>query len=708
MSSSASVPKPSNPGPAQTAIANTKSVYANIRVGPGTQYRDIGDLRDNSLCVYYPQTRTSDSWYWVEYSGVSGWVSGSVVDFEAVVGGPPSGHTPTPYDGAIAIWHWKGDGVAERTIEELATNVKRLAPNVSQIWVKTSDGPYWQGRFDSSSMAVNGTSDLTRWADTLSRFGLQLHAWCVPTGVDIESEARIIAQTCNHPGVKSMILDVEPYTGFWQGGAEAVRPFMMRVRQLVTNARFHIGMSMDPRPWHFSSIYPNEWYPFIDSLHPQCYWQTFRTTPEYTLQQMMDTWASYGRPIYSALQGDADLEGQREAHTLATKRHGNLGLSWWRYGVISQFGAVNTPIEVNPVEDPDEDNDYFVDEVVVVPDGPGFRRGTYTGKSELSSYDGTWGWKVLYKTTEVNISKVWAEWKTTLPESGRYEIATFVPARHATTTRARFKIHGIRGTTTEVVVDINQYQNRDRWVTLGIFDLVKGQTNAGKVFLNDVTGEPDKEIAFDAVRFRRILTVPSGNEGNTGTVGDGPDVINGVNVADGYESPVGTNVERASTQVWPSGWLDASPYAQLYFVGTPSEAYHTGADLNFGRPYEDLGMPVYATASGVVVYQASLRPWGNVTIIRHDPLKQPTGKVYYSRYGHMQNVSVAVGARVRRGQQIGEIGNGEGRYVPHLHFDIVGTTILVSSPGDWPGTDLARLKKHYLDPKLFIQQNRPG
>ncbi|MCA9892615.1 MAG: peptidoglycan DD-metalloendopeptidase family protein [Anaerolineae bacterium] len=712
MSSSASVPKPSSPGPAQKAIANTKSAYANIRTGPGTQYRDIGDLRDLALCIYYPQTRTSDSWYWVEYSGVGGWVAGSVVEFEAVVGGTPDNQVTTPYDGAVAVWHWKGDSIAESTIDEFARNIKRLAPNVKQIWVKTSDGPFWQGRFDSSQMAVNGSSDLTRWASTLGNYGLELHAWCVPTGTDIENEARIVAETCNNAGVKSMILDVEPYAGFWQGGAEAVRPFMMRVRQLINDSRFHIGMSMDPRPWHYSSIFPDEWYPFVDSIHPQCYWYTFRKTPEETLQQMMDTWATYGRPIISALQGDAPLEEQVTAHTLATERHKNPGLSWWRYGVIGQYGAVNLPVTVTPSDPPPGEEEHYSDEVIVVPNGPGFRSGSYTGNQEFSSFKGTWNWDVLYKKTETNISKVWVEWKTDLPESGRYEIATFVPTRNATTTKARYKVHGIRGTNTEVVVDINQWQNRNQWVTIGIFDLVKGQLNAGKVFLNDVTGEPDKVIAFDAVRFRRIITVSGGSGGSDSGSGSsggssGPDIINGIYVADGFDSPVGTEDERLAVRVWPQGWLDASPYAQLYFEGTPSQAYHTGADLNFGRPYEDRGMPVYATASGVVVYQADLRPWGNITIIRHDPLKATNGRVMYSRYGHMQNVRVNVGDRVKRGQQIAEVGDGGGRFIPHLHFDLVATTVLELSPGDWPGMDLARLKKHYVDPKVFIQSNRP-
>jgi len=708
MAANASIPKPPNAGPGQTVIANTRLAYVNIRTGPGTQYSDIGDLRDNTLCVYFPGSRTTDNWFWVESRTADGWVSGDVVTFEPVVGEPPPDHTPTPYDGAVAVWHWKGTSVPESTPEELAANLKRAAPNVNQLWVKTSDGIYWQGRFDSGSMAVNGPSDLTRWGTALAAHGIELHAWCVPQGLDIERETAVIAEACNHPAVKSMILDVEPYAGFWQGGREAVRPFMVQLRQRVSNLRFHIGMSMDPRPWHYASIFPDEWFPFIESLHPQCYWATFRRSPEETLQMMIDTWGSYGRPIYAALQGDAPLIEQLEAHTLATQRYGNLGLSWWRYGVISQYAAVNTPITIGQPPEPEPGpGDYFSDEIIITPESDSFFSGTYTGRDEFNTFEGTWGWKVLYKSTEVRISTVWAEWRTTLPESGQYEIATFVPARNATTQRARFKIHGIRGTTTEVIVEIDQSRNRNRWVALGVFDLVKGQPNAGRVFLNDVTREPDKLIAFDAIRFRRIITLPGGMPPIEPGDSTGPDIINGVYVVDGFDSPIGTAEERRSVRVWPQGWRDASPFAKIYLAGTPNQAYHTGADLNFGSPFEDRGMPVYAPASGIVIYQADLRPWGNVTIIRHDPFRKPDGRVFYTRYGHMQNVRVQVGDRVKRGEQIGEIGDGGGRFIPHLHFDIVGTTVLELKPGDWPGMDLPRLLKHYIDPLQFIQANRP-
>lgn len=716
MSSTPSVSKPSNAGSGVIAIANTKNAYVNIRTGPGTQYQDIGDILDNSLVVYYPKSQTVDQWVWVEQRGVRGWTSGSVITFEQAVGTVPSGTTQTtPYDGKVAIWHWKGTSISETTIQQFAANVKSRTPNVKQIWVKTSDGSDWMGEYDEGELAINGPASVDRWVSVLEANGLEFHAWCVPKGLDIDKETAIISAVCSRPGVKSMILDVEPYAGFWQGGREAIRPFMLKIRQAIGN-RFHIGMTMDPRSWHYESIFPQEWTPFVNSIHPQTYWHTFRRSVEEALEDMYNVWGGYGKPVIPALQGDAPLVDQIEAHTLATQRHGAQGLSWWRYGVISQWSAVNTPIKIStsPADPTDEPTDNFTDEVIIIPESKDFRSGSYTGKTEFKSRENTWGWKFFYVDTEVGTSKVWAEWKTKLPASGRYEISTFVPNKKATTTRARYKVHGIKGTTTEVVVDINQNRNRNTWVPLGIFEIDASHPNAGRVFLNDVTGESGRTMAFDAIRFRRIVTVPPGtnpnpdpNEPTQPNPGGGPDVVNGVYVADGYDSPVGSASERSSSKVWPTGWLDASPFGRLYFVGTPSQAYHTGADLNFGTPYEDLGMPVYATASGVVIFAGNLNVWGNVIIVRHDPLRNPNGAVLYSRYGHVQNMRIVVGQRVVRGQKLAEIGTGNGRFVSHLHFDLSPTTVLESKPHDWPGVDYARLVKNYIDPLQWIQRNRP-
>jgi murein DD-endopeptidase MepM/ murein hydrolase activator NlpD len=519
----------------------------------------------------------------------------------------------------------------------------------------------------------------------------------------LEAETNLIIQVCTRPGVKSMILDVEPYAGFWQGGKDLVRPYMTRIRRALPGS-FHIGLSVDPRRQHFASIFPQEWFPFVNSVHPQDYWATFRRTPEDVLKETFEIWGGFGRPIIPVLDADAEPTDMGTAITLATQRHRARGLSWWRLGTITPAGwrAINQPITIGtpPPTGGTTPVPLYGQEYVVRPSDAGFASGTYTGKPEFQNFQGTWGWKVFYKNSEPQTSKVWARWSPQIGVTGKYEVAAFVPARHATTRNARFKINNVKGSNSEIVVNIDQSRSRDEWVTLGVFELDKTTANAGTVFLNDLTGETGLEIAFDAIRWRQIIT-PGQTSPGGGSTGGGT----GINLADGFDSPVGTEAERRAGQVWPGQWLDASPFARLYFVGTPSESYHTGADLNLPRD-ADARSPVYAVASGVITFANRLPVWGNVIIIRHDPLAT-SGKVVYSRYGHVDNMTVKVGDRVKRGQQISLVGSGFGRFAYHLHYDISPTTILVNRPEHWPGTNLNDLLANYVDPRQFILANRP-
>ncbi|MDE2777400.1 MAG: peptidoglycan DD-metalloendopeptidase family protein [Chloroflexota bacterium] len=709
MANSSFVPKPDVAGKGVVAVANTRSALSNIRRGPGLMYQDIGDIMDNALVVYYPDTKTASNWIWLEKGGLKGWVYAGFIKFIPAIGAAPSPHKPTPYDGKVAVWHWKGSAVQQNTISEAISTIKANAPNVSQVWVKITNGVYWMSEYDNSEMAISGASSVDQWVSACQAGGLEFHAWCVPKGLNVKQEAAIIVEACARPGVQSLILDIEPYADYWQGGAEAVRPFMLELRRGL-GTRFHIGMSVDPRRQHYHTVFPGEWSPFIDSIHPQTYWKTFRTRPEDALASVWTVWGGFNKPIIPVLQGSALASEQTEAHTLSTQVHGAKGLSWWRYGVISQWTGVNKAIELtsSPADESTDTLQNFADEVVILPSKSGFRSGTYTGKPEFSARRNTWGWDYLYVPTEERTSKVWAEWRDELPQSGLYEIAVFIPNRNATTKRARYKVHGIVGTTAEVVLDINQHRSRNAWVALGVFDLDKNMENAGRVFLNDVTGETDKEIAFDAVRFRRIVTTPPGYAPvPEAPTEPRPTEIDGVKVADGYDSPVGASAQRGGERLWPKGWLDATPFGKLYFIGTPSEAYHTGADLNFGRPYEDKGMACYACASGIVTFAARLGKWGNLVVIRHDPLYQPSGQIIYSRYAHVQNMRVTVGERVARGQRICEISDAFGRFVPHLHFDLSATTLLETSPGNWPKLNYDQLARHYIDPRDWISRHRP-
>lgn len=713
--SPAPVPKPSNAGAGKAVIVDTKGSYVNVRSGPGTSYADIGDIRDKTIAKYYPESN-QNGWVWIEQFSLGGWVATSVVTLNEVDVEPPKDYPPTPYDGGVAIWHWKGEAVPEDTIAEFISNVKANTPNVKHIFVKIGDGNAWQGEFDSGDMAVNGPDDVKRWIDALQAADLVFHGWIVMKGVDIAGEAKLISAVANVPGVASVIMDVEPYDGYWEVGAEPIRPLMTDIRQNVPDG-FHIGLAIDPRRAHYKSVFPDEWYPFVDSVHTMSYWRTFRRSVSETMSETYEVWGGYGKPLIPILQGAAEVADQKEAVGLATTQYGAKALSWWRYGVIGQWDAVNIPLpeaEDGTTTPPDGEINLPPDtaigkEVIIFAGQDGFRSGTFTDTASFTKFSGAYGWDVLYTPTEPESDSVWAEWKTSLPGDGTYQISVFIPARHSTTKKARYKIHGIKGTNTEVIVDINQSIHRNEWVPLGVFELVKNQENAGKVFLNNLTFEADKEVSFDAIRYRQILTVPKVEEPVT------PEVAPDIPIADGFDAPVGTAAERAgeintSSNYWFGEWRDATGFGRDTVPGyvQGQGAYHTGVDLNWKFGDADLGQPVYAAADGVVIFQSYFSIWGNVTVIRHDPLYTATGPVYYTRYAHMQNVKVKAGQRVKRGDQLGEVGKGDkNRWVAHLHYDIVRTTVLERLPNDWPRMDIERLLNDYVDPLTFTMNHRP-
>jgi hypothetical protein len=344
---------------------------------------------------------------------------------------------------------------------------------------------------------------------------------------------------------------------------------------------------------------------------------------------------------------------------------------------------------------PPTDGGRYGIEIVVTPDKPQYRNGAFGGGDVtklLQSFKGTWGWTVKYKTTVKSSSQVWARWDPQLVASGWYEVSAFVPARHATTTRARFKLHGVLGASAELEIPVKQSNYQNVWVPLGVFKFDADNVQAGVVLLNDLTGEDNKEIAFDAIRWRQIVGLTPTEK----------------YLADGYDCPVGTSAERSGTKLWPGNWFDATGFDRLYRTGTVNQAYHTGADLNMNEPYwdADAHSPVYAAASGTVTFADRIAGWGNVIIIRHDPLVS-SGTVLYARYAHIENIIVKVGDRVVRGQQISKVGNADGLFAYHLHFDLSPTTILATQPWHWPKMDRAALRANYIDPLDFLINHRP-
>lgn len=165
-----------------------------------------------------------------------------------------------------------------------------------------------------------------------------------------------------------------------------------------------------------------------------------------------------------------------------------------------------------------------------------------------------------------------------------------------------------------------------------------------------------------------------------------------------FTPPIGTEEERSTGQAWPGTWVDATPYLTRYALG-----YHTGADLNNNLPRHDSDAhaPVYSIGDGKVTYAqlVSKKYWGNLIVIDHGIVD---GMPLFSRYGHIEAMTIKVGDVVKTGQQIAKVGNGEGLFPYHLHFDISTTAQLRTMPTYWPGNDRQGVKHHFVDPKAWL------
>jgi lipoprotein NlpD len=76
-----------------------------------------------------------------------------------------------------------------------------------------------------------------------------------------------------------------------------------------------------------------------------------------------------------------------------------------------------------------------------------------------------------------------------------------------------------------------------------------------------------------------------------------------------------------------------------------------------------LGQPVYASATGKVIYSGSnLRGYGKLIIIKHND-------IYFSAYAHNSEILVKEGQAVVKGQKIAEMGNTDADQIK-LHFEI--------------------------------------
>lgn len=110
--------------------------------------------------------------------------------------------------------------------------------------------------------------------------------------------------------------------------------------------------------------------------------------------------------------------------------------------------------------------------------------------------------------------------------------------------------------------------------------------------------------------------------------------------------------------IWPVRGIITSDYGYRIHPIRGRSIFHSGIDI--GANY---GVPIRASASGIVIMSEYYGGYGNTVIIDH-------GNGYSTLYGHCSALFVGRGQRVSQGTVVASIGSTGMSTGPHLHFEV--------------------------------------
>jgi murein DD-endopeptidase MepM/ murein hydrolase activator NlpD len=115
----------------------------------------------------------------------------------------------------------------------------------------------------------------------------------------------------------------------------------------------------------------------------------------------------------------------------------------------------------------------------------------------------------------------------------------------------------------------------------------------------------------------------------------------------------------ASTpSIWPTNGWPSSGVGLRLDPFTGKQSYHSGLDI--AAAY---GNPVVAPADGYVILATYDNYYGNSIQINH-------GGGITTLYGHLSKIEVKPGQRVKRGDEIGQVGSTGRSLGTHLHYEV--------------------------------------
>jgi len=131
-----------------------------------------------------------------------------------------------------------------------------------------------------------------------------------------------------------------------------------------------------------------------------------------------------------------------------------------------------------------------------------------------------------------------------------------------------------------------------------------------------------------------------------------------INIARAYAERLSASLVTVPLRKPVTGEIEmSSPFGVRIDPFQHAAAMHTGIDFR-----GDYGEPIHATAAGTVSSAGWSGGYGKMVEVDH-------GNGLATRYGHLSEIDVAVGDKIRVGQVVGKLGSTGRSTGPHVHYE---------------------------------------
>ena len=206
--------------------------------------------------------------------------------------------------GCVGVWVHQFNKINELTWAEMETRWP------GPVYQKVIDGPNWMDEFDEDYRA----------ASHFVPFSSDDVIWTVPTGVQPSLEGEMTQAL----GAGRVILDLEPYPGFWQQDRNAADKFLASCTRPFDISIDHRRLPGFP----FTSFIQR-----ADKILPQVYWTTFQRPWKSVLDEARGAIWGIGaedRNMEFILPGDADPDDFSDAATWCRDRGIDYSVWVWQ------------------------------------------------------------------------------------------------------------------------------------------------------------------------------------------------------------------------------------------------------------------------------------------------------------------------------------------------------------------------------------------